>query len=312
MRPHQIELGYLGLVVTDADAFGGFLTDVVGLVPGEPTSEGDATWRNDGKAQRLIVTGSPSEAGGKGTTNDAAFVGFEAVDAAAFGAVVARLGKAGYPPIAATGTEVEARRVADLVHVEAPWGVRVELAHGLATAPAPADTDGPALPLVPGGFLTGGVGFGHVVFATLAFEESHHFATEGLGMVQSDWVETELAPGIDLEVRFYHCNERHHTLALARAPFELPQKLHHVMFEVNDRDDVGRAFDRAWSAGLGIANGLGRHDNDGMFSFYVVTPAGFQVEVGHGARRVTDDWDDNRRYDRISLWGHQPLSPGAP
>ncbi|HEV7758806.1 MAG TPA: VOC family protein [Acidimicrobiales bacterium] len=299
-NPHRIELGYVGLEVTDRAAFGGFLTDVVGLVPGAPTTDGDATWRNDGRAQRLVVA--------EGDTDDAAFVGFEAVDAAAFGATVARLEQAGYTPTAATGAEVEARRVADLVHVEAPWGVRVELVHGLAAAP-----DGPAtLPLVAGGFLTEGLGFGHVVFATLAFDESHHFVTEGLGMVQSDWVETELAPGIDLEVRFYHCNERHHSLALARAPFELPQKLHHVMFEVNDRDDVGRAFDRAWSAGLGIANGLGRHDNDGMFSFYVVTPAGFQVEVGHGARRVTDDWDDNRRYDRISLWGHQPLSPGAP
>jgi hypothetical protein len=44
-----------------------------------------------------------------------------------------------------------------------------------------------------------------------------------------------------------------------------------------------------------------------MFSFYLQTRAGFQVEVGHGARVVTDDWDDNRRYDAISAWGHQPL-----
>ena len=110
-----------------------------------------------------------------------------------------------------------------------------------------------------------------------------------------------------LEVRFYHCNERHHTLALARAPFDLPQTLHHVMFETNDRDDVGAAFDRAWASGLPIPNGLGRHDNDGMFSFYVGSPAGFQVEVGHGAKTVSADWDDNRAYDQISAWGHQPL-----
>jgi catechol 2,3-dioxygenase-like lactoylglutathione lyase family enzyme len=126
-------------------------------------------------------------------------------------------------------------------------------------------------------------------------------------MVQSDWVETEIAAGIELEIHFYHCNERHHSLAVARAPFELPAKMHHVMFEVNDRDDVGRAFDRAWSADLGIASGLGHHPNDGMFSFYVVSPAGFQVEVGYGGRRIGPDWNDNRRYDRISDWGHQPL-----
>ena len=37
------------------------------------------------------------------------------------------------------------------------------------------------------------------------------------------------------------------------------------------------------------------------------TPAGFQIEFGHGARVITKDWDDNRRYDRISAWGHQAL-----
>ncbi|MEY2450003.1 MAG: hypothetical protein QOH79_3479, partial [Acidimicrobiaceae bacterium] len=59
--------------------------------------------------------------------------------------------------------------------------------------------------------------------------------------------------------------------------------------------------------GCVIASGLGHHPNDQMFSFYVASPAGFQVEVGHGARLVTEDWDENRRYDRISSWGHQPL-----
>jgi hypothetical protein len=44
-----------------------------------------------------------------------------------------------------------------------------------------------------------------------------------------------------------------------------------------------------------------------MFSFYLRTPAGFQLEVGHGARVITEDWADDRRYDRISAWGHQAL-----
>jgi len=153
------------------------------------------------------------------------------------------------------------------------------------------------------------VGFGHAVFATAAFEEAHAFVTEALGLEQSDWLEMEIAEGIELEVRFYHCNPRHHTLALAKAPFELPQKLHHFMVETKMRDDVGFAFDRAWASGLPIPNGLGMHDNDRMFSFYVASPAGFMVEVGHGARIITDPWADDRRYDRISSWGHQPLRP---
>jgi catechol 2,3-dioxygenase-like lactoylglutathione lyase family enzyme len=127
-------------------------------------------------------------------------------------------------------------------------------------------------------------------------------------MVQSDWVETEIMEGIPLEVRFYHCNERHHSIALAKVPFDLGKNLHHVQFEVNDRDDVGLAFDRAWAQGLDFANGLGLHDNEGAFSFYVTSPAGFLVEVGHGTKKVTDPWDGNRRYDSISRWGHQPIS----
>ncbi|MGH9016258.1 MAG: VOC family protein [Acidimicrobiales bacterium] len=288
---HQIELGYLVLEVPDPDALAPVLADVVGLVPGQPTAAGTATWRNDRRAQRLVVVSGPA--------NDAVALGVEAVDAAAFDATVARLQNLGAG--LSDGGENE-RRVQQLARTTAPWGVDVEVVLGLADAPGPYSS-----PLVPGGFLTDGVGFGHAVFATTAFDESHAFLTDGLGFAQSDWLETELAPGIDLEVRFYHCNRRHHTIAMARAPFDLPQRLHHVMFELNHRDEVGAAFDRAWATDLAIPNGLGRHDNDGMFSFYLQTPAGFQIEVGHGAKVITDGWSDNRRYDRISAWGHQPL-----
>jgi 2,3-dihydroxybiphenyl 1,2-dioxygenase len=240
----------------------------------------------------------------EGPSADATFLGFEAAGADAWAATVARLEDAGYRVERAAAEEADARRVEQLASVEAPWGVRVEVTHGLAEAEQPFVS-----PLVAGGFLTEGVGVGHVVFATTAFEDSHRFVTEGLGLRQTDWVETEIAAGIDLEIRFYHCNPRHHSLALARTPFDLPQRLHHLMVEVADRDDVGYAFDRAWNAGCVIASGLGHHPNDRMFSFYVVSPAGFQVEVGHGARLVTESWDENHRYDRISTWGHQPLQP---
>lgn len=290
---HALELGYLGIEVVDRSAISAFFGEVIGLAPGPPATDGADTWRNDGKVQRIIVSDGPA--------NDAVYLGVEAVDPDAFTATAARLRGAGYELTAGTDDEKASRRVADLVHTISPWGLRIELVHGLAEADAAF-----ASPVGDGGFVTSGVGFGHTVFGTTALDESHRFLTAGLGMRQSDWLETEIVEGIELEVRFYHCNRRHHTVALARAPFELSQKLHHVMVEATDPDDVGRAFDRAWNAGMGIANGLGRHDNDGMFSFYVTSPAGFQVEVGHGGRVITDDWDDNRRYDRISIWGHQP------
>ena len=289
----QLEMAYVGIEVPDPSALTPFLGGVIGLVPGEDTPGGGLTWRDDDRAQRVIVRSGPAD--------DAVFVGVEAVTGSAFDGVAGRLAGAGYRLTEGSAADAAERRVRRLGWVAAPWGVRLELVEGLETASTFSSE------LVPGGFLTDGVGFGHVVFATTALEESHRFVTEGLGFSQSDWLQMQIAEGVELEVRFYHCNARHHSLALARAPFELPQKLHHLMFETNDRDDTGAAFDRAWESGLAIPNGLGRHDNDGMFSFYVASPAGFLVEVGFGARTVTAGWDDDRRYDRISAWGHQSL-----
>ena len=293
---HQIELGYLVLEVPDPAVLTPVFGDLVGLVPGHPTPAGATTWRDDQRAQRLVVQAGPA--------NDAVAIGIEAVDGDAFDATRARLEAIGAEVADGTAAEAAERRVARLARTTAPWGVDVELVVGLEDAGTPF-----ASSLVPGGFHTDGVGFGHAVFATQDLEAATRFVVDGLGFGQSDWIETELAPGIPLEVRFFHCNERHHTLALALVPFEIPQQLHHIMFETRVRDDVGAAFDRVWDSELGIPNGLGRHDNDGMFSFYFQTPVGFQIEVGYGARVITDGWDENRRYDAISSWGHQPLRP---
>jgi 2,3-dihydroxybiphenyl 1,2-dioxygenase len=290
---HRLELGYLVLEVPEPESISPVFAEVVGLVRGEPTALGAFTWRNDERAHRLIVQPGPA--------NDAVAIGFEATNADAFDGTVARLQALGLD-VVEDPEHANGRRAGRLARTTAPWGTAVEIVIDQADASTPFLST-----LVPGGFLTADVGFGHLVLATLAFDESVAFLTEGLGFEQSDWLDMEMAPGFTLEVRFFHCNARHHSVALARAPFELPQVLHHVMFEMNARDDVGAAFDRLWASELGIPNGLGRHDNDGMFSFYLQTPAGFQVEVGHGARVITDGWDDNRRYDAISAWGHQAL-----
>jgi 2,3-dihydroxybiphenyl 1,2-dioxygenase len=289
----ELELAYLGVEVADPAAFGRFLGDVVGLLPGDPTIDGADTWRNDDRVHRLVVREGPA--------NDAVFVGVEAVSPAAFDRAVERARAAGAAVTDGSDADLAARRVDGLVRIEAPWGVPFELVHGLAAAPEPF-----ASPLVPGGFLTKGQGFGHVVFVTPDLDTADRFAREVVGLEQSDWMETDIG-GLPLTVRFYHCNPRHHTLALGSLPIELPQKLHHVMVETVSQDNVGLAFDRAFNAGVPIANALGKHDNDKMFSFYAVTPAGFQLEFGYGARAIEEPWTENRRYDRISEWGHQPL-----
>ncbi len=290
----EIDLAYLRVAVDNPAAFVPFLEDIVGLIPGDPTRSGAMTWRDDDRVHRLIVDEGPA--------NDATSLGFEVSGGTHRDRLLERLRIGGWHPTEGTADDGAERGVATVWTVRAPWGFDVDLVTALARAADPFVS-----PLMAGGFLTDGVGFGHVVLVTTNFEESVRFVTEGLGMVRSDWLEFELAPGLPLLVWFFHCNARHHTIALAKPPFDLPQTLHHVMFETQDRDDVGFAFDRAHAAGVPIANGLGVHDNDRMFSCYLESPAGFQVEIGHGARTVGADWDDDRRYDRVSLWGHQPL-----
>lgn len=294
---HDLELGYIGLEVADPASLNQFFGEVIGLVPGETDDPAELTWRNDDRSRRIIVQ--------RGGANDASLLGFEATSDGSFAGVAHRLRSAGFEVEEGSTAELRSRRVERLIRTAAPWGVQVEVVLRLSKASSPYSS-----PTVPGGFRTEGVGFGHVVFATTAFDASHRFLVDGLGMEQTDWLEMEIGPEIELQVHFYHCNERHHSVALAAAPFDMPQKLHHIMLETNSRDDVGRVFDRVWASDLAIANGLGRHDNDGMFSFYVVSPAGFQVEVGYGGRRVTEPWTDDRRYDRISAWGHQPVQRG--
>ena len=82
----DLELAYLGLEVADPTAFGEFLANVVGLVPGERTSDGATTWRDDDRVHRVLVTEGPA--------NDASFIGFEATSRDAYERAVERARRA--------------------------------------------------------------------------------------------------------------------------------------------------------------------------------------------------------------------------
>ena len=112
-----------------------------------------------------------------------------------------------------------------------------------------------------------------------------------------------------LYVRFLHCNPRHHTLAFSAVPGMVG--VHHLMIEVADPDDVGRAYDLVGATDHPVSMSLGRHTNDEMFSFYVRTPSGFEIEYGSGGRLIDTNhpWTTGH-YDAMSTWGHNP--PAAP
>ena len=142
---------------------------------------GAVTWRNDDQAHRVIVRARPGQRRHvrrvRGRRRRRVRRGRRAGSQ-----------RPASPSTRAPTTSARAAGSQRLARTMAPWGVRVELVAGLEDAATPYSS-----PLVPGGFLTDGVGFGHVVFATTAFDESHAFLIDGLGMAQSDWLEMEIA-----------------------------------------------------------------------------------------------------------------------
>ena len=292
----QLEIAYVGVESPEPAAMAAYLNNVVGLMHGQPLANGSSTWRNDHKAHRLWVQPGPRK--------DAVCIGFEAKDAAAWQQAVARLEALSLPVTQGTPLERVARRVSALARVRAPWGVDVEIVQALAEAETHF-----ASPHYPNGFVTREQGFGHAVFAMSAdvYEAAKRFVFEGLGMGLSDWLRMPLAAGSEMHVSFLHCNARHHSLALACVPGpKPPQVLHHINFEVAGVEAVGQAHERALQTKTPLANTIGQHDNDGMVSFYSLSPDGWRVEVGATGRTVGPDWNDVREYGRISRWGHQP------
>ena len=57
---------------------------------------------------------------------------------------------------------------------------------------------------------------------------------------------------------------------------------------------------------------FGRHSNDQMFSFYVVTPSGWPIEVGWGAIAVDEETWHVIHHSVPSSWGHEISLPPRP
>ncbi len=219
-----------------------------------------------------------------------AYVGWEVANEAAAGAIADAVASRGIDVHRSTSDLDEARGVAGLVWFEDPFGIRQELSWGRLMYPSSFAT-GRAM----SGFKTGAQGMGHVVFLVPSLAEASDFFCGTMGFQLSDRI-------IDgpINVRFYHVNGRHHSLAFAEAPIV---GLHHLMIETNSLDDVGIAQDLCADGGVPITRMLGRHTNDLMTSFYLRTPSGFDIEYGWGALEVDDLWIP-KTFHKTSIWGH--------
>ena len=287
--PGVTQLGYLGFEVSNLGAWETFAADVLGLGIVDRRDDGGFSLRMDGYRQRFFITG--------GDADDVSVIGWEVADAAALDELAARIEAARLAVTGASAAQAAARNVTDLVEFLDPSGIPSELYYG----PLPT-ADAFRSGVVHTGFVAGDHGLGHCVITADDKEASVDFYTGVLGFRVSDHIVCEIY-GYPVDLTFFHVNGRHHTVAIGG-----PQKkrIHHFMIEVGSFDDVGLGFDRALRSGVRLAQTLGRHPNDRMFSFYAFSPSGFQFEYGWGGRIVDDATWEPTTYDHISEWGHHP------
>jgi hypothetical protein len=269
LAPTRLEMAYLGVEVSDLGATTRFNQDLLGLEASGAREGYPSSWRVDLAPYRLLAREGPSD--------DIAVLGIEAADESVFEEVVNMVEASGTATAEADDAACKGRQVRRMARMIAPWGTPIELVLGFERL-----AEEPVLDGVPGGFLTHGVGFGHLVLEVEGgqFEASRRFLEQGIGLVRSDSLTMDTGDG-QMRGVFYHCNPRHHSLALGTPPAGAPpRRLHHMMLEAREVD--------------------------GVVSFYAVGPAGYQVEVGWGAVQITDPWDGDHVYDRGSRWGHKP------
>ena len=297
-----IELGYLAFEVSDLPRWEHFAGEVLGLVvrngPDTPAGKATRLLRMDETAQRFILI--------EGSADDYAFAGWRVADPGEVESFGARLSQHGVKWSRGTDAELALRGVESMLHFLDPAGNRHEIYCGTALADTPFVSR-----QVPAGFVTGAGGLGHVVYEVENYAAVVAFAQSVMGLSLSDHIDMAVAPGVSVEISFFHTNERHHSFAVApRPPVPGPHKrIHHFMMEAREMSDVGRARDRCLAARQPVIMDIGQHPNDQMISFYGQTPSGFNVEFGYGGVLVDDANWQVVRYDHISEWGHRPAQP---
>lgn len=284
-----LELGYLSLGVRDRDAWTSFARDFLAVETVHPEGDtGDVWLRMDDRSCRYIIRPTGED--------DVREVGWEVASRQELEILGRALTDAGVSFGRTTFDAQEALKPYDHIVFDDPDGLRtvVFVSPGMPHDPV-------SLPKGHSGFVTGDQGAGHAVLPARSLSATTGFYEKVMGFAITDYI--YLDPSISEQpVVFMHCNARHHSLAFYEGSPK--RRLSHIMLQCRNFDDIGVAMDAARDQGIPVVQGLGKHSNDHMVSFYVETPSGFEVEYGWGGRRVDNaDWRV-LSYDHVSVWGH--------
>lgn len=287
------ELGYVVIGAPDIEKWRDYGVNVLGM-PDADGPDGSLYLKMDDRDFRIAVI--------KTEKDELHAAGWQVADEDAFNARRAELEGAGVTVTSGTEAERKLRKVRDFFWFTDPAGRRHEICWGAISSFAPFVS-----PVGVSGFVTSEMGFGHIVLATKKLDETLAFWRDVMHFGISDIINFDMGPGVPpIRIYFLHCgNNRQHSLAIAE--MDDPTGIQHLMVEVKSIDDVGYALDRVSATGTPLALSLGRHVNDNMLSFYMVTPSGFMLEYGTGA--FVMDWSNHNVFESTkgSHWGHKPM-----
>lgn len=258
-------------------------------------SENLLAFRMDAHSRRLIIAKGPAE--------DFVALGWQLRDQAALDVVLARLAERRIPVETGSAEDATLRGVKSFVRIRGPKGLPLELFVDAVTADEP-------LNMLGSGFVTGESGMGHVAITSRKPEKMERFWQEIFDARLSDRVSQAMS-GVMLDVGFLRLNERHHSVAIAATRGvrldPIRTQIQHMNLLAATKDDLTNAYERLTDLGYEMAHGIGQHPNDREISFYVLSPSGFEIELGWDALSVDEaTWAPGRHYDAISIWGHKP------
>ncbi|UMZ09494.1 VOC family protein [Pseudomonas sp. MPFS] len=256
-------------------------------------------FRMDQHQRRIIVQRGPAE--------DFAAIGWQLNDQDTLHIVLQRLRARGIAIHESTAAQAAERGVVRFWRVLGPKRMAIELFVEPLTSQEP-------LSMLSEGFITGESGMGHLAITSRRGKDMRRFWQEIFDARQSDSVVEHLA-GVTLDIEFFRVNPRHHSIAIAQvrglALDPIRTKAQHMNLLTTSVAGLTDAFLRCRKLGFEMAHEIGEHPNDREQSFYVLTPSGFELELGWNALEVDEaDWQVTT-YKGISLWGHKPQKPGT-
>lgn len=285
-------MAYLGLATPAVNDWRAFGSEVLGLQLIGDGPNGAARFRMDDADCRLWIH--------PGDQNDIAYIGWAVISESEALQLGSRVEVAGPRLNKATTQEAAARCVAGFYWFNDLMGFRHELAWGQHVTP---NSFRPGRPM--SGFKTGDQGMGHIVLLVPDLQVADQFYRDVMGFHLSDCIQDGKR-----SLHFYHCNGRHHSLAIG-SPGPGIRGAHHLMIEVNSLDDVGIAVELCTELGVPVSKSIGCHTNDRMVSTYLFSPSVLRIEYGFGGVDVDDLWEP-KTYSQTSIWGHKELRPDLP